>query len=67
MWGDRLKLGLVLVVVGLVLVVAASGGFVGGALGWLLCVYVLVRAAPAIRSDVRRVRLRLVPERQWRF
>lgn len=67
MWVDRFKLLGVLVAVGLVLVVAVSGGAPGVALGWLVCVYVLVRAAPGIRDDWSRARSRLVPEREWRL
>lgn len=67
MWQDRCKILGLFVGVGLVLVVAASGGFIGGAVGWLLLAYVLVRAAPGIAGDLRRARLRLVPEREWRL
>lgn len=65
MWIDRFKIWAVCLGVALVLVVGASGGALGTVVGWLLCVYVLVRAVPGIRDDWRRVRSHLVPERKW--
>lgn len=36
-------------------------------IGWCLCIYVVARAAPAIRADYRRIREHFFPQRSWRF
>lgn len=64
---DRLKLGGALVAVALVLVLLWQSSITAALTGWALCVYVLWRAAPAIRSDVRRVYRRAFPVNSWRF
>lgn len=64
---DRCKLVAGLVAVALVLVVMAQHPVTFALVGWAGLVYVLWRAAPAIRSDVRRVYRRAFPVNSWRF
>lgn len=60
-------LGVVLVL--FVAVKLLTAPIVGAVLGWCLLVYVIVRAVPAIRSDVRRLvgRRQSTATAEWRF
>lgn len=64
---DRLKVFGAGVAVLLVLVVGFRFSVTAHLIGWALCLYVVVRAAPAIRFDFSRIRVHFFPTRSWRF
>lgn len=64
---DRTKLVAAVVVVALVLVVLWQWPVSAALTGWAVLLYVLLRAAPAIRSDFGRLHRRFFPANEWRF
>lgn len=63
---DRLKVLGGLVAVAFIGVALFSNDVTAILTGWVLCVYVLWRAFPAVRADLVRLWGRMFPETAWR-
>lgn len=64
---DRVRFLGVLFALALVLVVVWRFPILAALIGWAALVYVLIRAFPAIRADVRALYTRYFPPNSWRF